>query len=187
MSPTSMLARQAYAVFVLSPHAHARIRYHLDKAAAEQMPGVFAVLTGEDWAADGLGTLDPEFMAEDMGGPKGFRTKHPPLAGDRVRYVGERVAVVIAATEAQARDAAELVSVDYEVLPAVVRAGDAVRPGAPLVHDGAANNTSFTMQHGECRMRRARLCQSASRHQAVTPQQPRHRRHDGAARLHRRL
>ena len=62
------------------------------------MPGVYAVLTGEDWAADGLGTLDPEVMAEDMGGPPGYRTKHPPLAQDRVRYVGERVAVVIAAT-----------------------------------------------------------------------------------------
>src|SRR5215467_2864047 len=141
------LVRQAHAVLVFSPHAHARIRA-VDKAAAEQMPGVFAVLTGEDWAADGLGTLDPEAMAEDMGGPAGFRTKHPPLAQGRVRYVGERVAVVIAATEAVARDAAELVSVDYEILPAVVRAEDAVRPGAPLVHEGAANNISFTMRMG---------------------------------------
>ena len=141
------LVRQAYAVFVFSPHAHARIR-GIDKTAAEQMPGVFAVLTGEDWAADGLGTLDPETMAEDMGGPAGFRTKHPPLAQARVRYVGERVAVVIAATEAQARDAAELVSVDYEALPAVVRAEDAMGAGAQLVHDGAANNTSFTMRLG---------------------------------------
>ena len=122
--------RQGHAVFLYSPHAHARIR-GIDKAAAEQAPGVLAVLTGADWAADGLGTLDPEMMAEDMGGPAGFRTKRPPLAQDRVRHVGERVAIVIAATEAQARDAAELVSVDYEVLPAVVRAEDAVRPGAP--------------------------------------------------------
>src|SRR6516225_7574921 len=125
------LVRQAYAVFLFSPHAHARIR-SIDKAAAEQVPGVFAVLTGEDWAADGLGTLDPEVMAEDMGGPKGYRTQRPPLAIDRVRYVGERVAVVIAATEALARDAAEAVSVDYEVLPGVARAEDAVRPGAAL-------------------------------------------------------
>src|SRR6266436_9621603 len=139
--------RQAHAVFVFSPHAHAQIRA-VDKSAAEQMPGVFAVLTGTEWAADGLGTLDPEVMAEDMGGPKGYRTKRPPLVEGRVRYVGERVAVVIAATEAQARDAAELVSVDYEVAPAIVRAEDAVRPGAPLVHDGAANNTSFTMRMG---------------------------------------
>jgi carbon-monoxide dehydrogenase large subunit len=109
---------------------------------------VFAVLTGEDWAADGLGTLEPEVMAEEMGGPKGYRTKRPPLAQDRVRYVGERVAVVIAATEARARDAAELVAVDYDVLPAVVRADYAVRPGAALVHEGAADNTSFTMRMG---------------------------------------
>jgi carbon-monoxide dehydrogenase large subunit len=141
------LVRQAHAVFVLSPHGHALIR-GIDKTAAERMPGVFAVLAGEDWAADGLGTLAPEVMAEDMGGPAGFRTKRPPLAQARVRYVGERVAVVIAATEAEARDAAELVSVDYEALPAVVRAEDAVRPGAPLVHDGAANNISFTMRMG---------------------------------------
>jgi len=141
------LVRQAHTVFVFSPHAHAQIRA-VDKSAAEQMPGVYAVLTGEDWAADGLGTLDPEVMAEDMGGPKGHRTKRPPLAQGRVRHVGERIAVVIAETEALARDAAELVSVDYEVLPAVVRAEDAVRSGATLVHEGAANNTSFTMRMG---------------------------------------
>jgi len=141
------LVRQAQAVFVFSPHAHARLR-SVDKAAAEQLPGVFAVFTGADWAADGLGTLDPEVMAEDMGGPKGYRTKRPPLAIDRVRYVGERVAVVIAASEALARDAAELVSVDYEVLPVVVDAEAAVRADALLLHDGAANNTSFTVRMG---------------------------------------
>ena len=105
------IARQVYAVFVFSPHAHARIRA-IEKAAAEQVPGVYAVLTGEEWTADGLGTLDPEFMAEDIGGPTGFRTRLPPLAQGRVRYVGDRVAVVIAATEALARDAAEMVSVE---------------------------------------------------------------------------
>jgi aerobic carbon-monoxide dehydrogenase large subunit len=141
------LVRQTHAVFVFSPHAHARIR-GIEKAAAEQSPGVFAVLTGEDWAAYGLGTLDPEMMADDMGGPAGYRTQRPPLAQGRVRYVGERVAVVIAATEAEARDAAELVSVDYEVLPAVVRTEDAIRPNAPLIHEGAAVNISFTMRLG---------------------------------------
>src|SRR5215472_12708437 len=65
------LVRQAHAVLVFSPHAHARIRA-IDKAAAERMPGVYAVLIGEDWAADGLGTLYPEAMAEDMGGPPAF-------------------------------------------------------------------------------------------------------------------
>jgi aerobic carbon-monoxide dehydrogenase large subunit len=141
------LARQAYAVFLFSPHAHAQIR-SVDKSAAEQVPGVYAVLTGEDWATEGLGSLDPEAMPEDMGGPKGFRTKRPPLAQGRVRYVGERVAVVIAATEAIARDAAELLAVDYEILPAAVTVEAAVRPGATLVHDGVPNNTSFTMRLG---------------------------------------
>src|SRR6516162_11115090 len=141
------LARQEHAVFIYSAHAHARIR-SVDKTAAQQMPGVYAVLTGDDWAADGLGTLDPEIMAEDMGGPKGYRSQRPPLAIGRVRHVGERVAIVVAATEAQARDGAELVAIDYEVFPALVRAEDALRPAAPLVHDGAANNTSFTMAMG---------------------------------------
>ena len=141
------LARQAHAVFVFSPHAHARIRA-IDKGAAEQAPGIYAVLTGQDWAADGLGTLDPEVMPEDMGGPKGHRTKRPPLAIDRVRYVGERISVVIATTEALARDAAEMIAVDYEVLPAVVQAVDAVRPDAPLVHDGIPGNIAVTLRMG---------------------------------------
>jgi aerobic carbon-monoxide dehydrogenase large subunit len=86
------LARQTHAVFLFSPHAHAQIR-GIDTAAAAALHGVRAVLTGADWRADGLGTLDPEAMPEDMGGPKGYRTRRPPLAQDRVRHVGERVAI----------------------------------------------------------------------------------------------
>ena len=141
------LARQTHAVFLYSPHAHALIRA-VDKREAEAMPGIVAVLDGGDWAADGLGTLDPEMMAEDMGGPPGFRTRQPPLAQGRVRHVGERVAVVVAESEAQARDAAERLAVDYEVLPAAVRTEDARRPGAPAVHQGAPGNISFTMPMG---------------------------------------
>ncbi len=141
------LPREAFAAFLFSPHAHARIRA-IDASAARALPGVLAVLTGTEWTEDGLGTIDPEVMPEDMGGPKGHRTKRPPLAIERVRYVGERIAVIIAASDALARDAGELVSVDYEVLPAVVGAPDAVRPGAPVVHDGVANNTSVTMRMG---------------------------------------
>ena len=74
------LARQTYAVFVYSPHAHARIR-SIDTEAAARMPGVFAVLTAKEWAAEGLGTLDPGFMAEDVGGPPGFRTEHRTRCG----------------------------------------------------------------------------------------------------------
>ena len=141
------LVREAQAVFLYSPHAHAVIR-SIDTSAAAAAPGVFAVLTGEDWFKDGLGTLDPEAMPEDMGGPKGFRTHRPPLAQGRVRHVGERVAVVIAASEAQARDAAELIIVDYDILPAVTRIDEALAAGAPSVHEGAAGNVSFTMQLG---------------------------------------
>src|SRR5665213_2627384 len=141
------LARQTHAVFIYSPHAHAIIK-SIDKAAAEDAPGVVAVLTGKDYVADGLGTIDPEMMPEDMGGPKGHRTKRPPLSVDRVRYVGERVAVVIGLTEAQARDAADLVSIEYDVIPAAVRAVDAVKPGAAQIYEGAASNISFTLRMG---------------------------------------
>src|SRR5579863_3871170 len=137
------IARQTYAVFIHSHHAHADIK-SIDAKAALAAPGVVAVLTGKDYAADGLGTIGPEAMPEDFGGPKGYRTKHYPLAVDRVRYVGERVALVIAQTEAQGRDAAELINIEYEVLPAVVRATDAVKPGAPQVYAESPNNTCFT-------------------------------------------
>jgi carbon-monoxide dehydrogenase large subunit len=126
------LPHQTHAAFLFSPHAHAAIR-SIDTKAALAAPGVVAVLTGRDWVADRLGTIDPEMMPEDMGGPKGYRTKRMPLAVDRVRYVGERVAVVIAATEALARDAADLVSVDYEPLAAVTRATEAVTPDPPQI------------------------------------------------------
>ena len=141
------LPHQAHAVFLYSPHAHAAIR-SIDVAAAQSLPGVFAVLTGKDWAADGLGATVPEMMPEDMGGPKGHRSQHPPLAIDRVRYVGERVAVVVAASEAAARDAADKVEIVYEPLPAAVSTAEAVKPGAPQLHEGAANNTCFALLMG---------------------------------------
>jgi aerobic carbon-monoxide dehydrogenase large subunit len=138
---------QTYAAFVYSPHAHAVIQ-SIDTTAAQAMPGVITVLTGWDWLDDGLGTIDPEMMPEDFGGPKGYRTARPPLATARVRYVGERLAVVIARTALEARDAAERVIVAYEALAAVVRARDAVAQGAPQIYEGAAHNTSFTLQMG---------------------------------------
>ncbi|NNE84359.1 MAG: xanthine dehydrogenase family protein molybdopterin-binding subunit [Alphaproteobacteria bacterium] len=141
------LPRQTHAVFIYSTHAHADIS-SIDTAAAEAAPGVIAVLTGQDYAGDGMGAIPPEMMPEDMGGPKGYRTAHMPLAVDRVRFVGERVVVVIAASEAQAHDAADLVSIDYSELPAVVQAADAVADGAPQLYAEAANNTSFTLRMG---------------------------------------
>lgn len=141
------LPRQTHAVFIYSTHAHADIK-SIDTAAAEAAPGVIAILTGQDYAGDGMGAIPPEMMPEDMGGPKGYRTAHMPLAVDRVRFVGERVVVVIAATEAQAHDAADLVSIDYAELPVVVQAVDAVADGAPQLYAEAANNTSFTLRMG---------------------------------------
>ena len=83
-------------------------------SAARSAPGVLAVLTGADAAADGIGGIPPYFMPETWGGPKGYATIRPVLLADRVRCVGDRVAYVVAETEAQARDAAELVEVEYE-------------------------------------------------------------------------
>ena len=140
------MPRQCYGVLVLSPHAHARIR-RIDTAKATAAAGVVCVLTGADAQADGLGRLVPA-MPEDMGGPKGFRSLRPLLASDKVRSVGDRVAFVVAETLAQARDAAELVEVDYGPLPAVVSAEQAVKPGAPVIWDECPGNVSFTLAFG---------------------------------------
>ena len=100
------------------------------------------VLTGADAAADKLGGMPPLFMPEDMGGPKGYRTFQPLCSPTRSRYVGDRVAFVVAETPEQARDAAELIEVDYEPLPAVVNVEDAAKQGAPKVWDDNPTATS---------------------------------------------
>ena len=105
------LPRQCHAVAVLSTHAHASIK-RIDVAAARAAPGVALVLTGVDALAEDIGGIPPHFMPEHWGGPKGFGTLRPVLLADRVRCVGDRVAFVVAETEAQARDAAELVEVE---------------------------------------------------------------------------
>jgi len=140
------LPRQCHGVVVMSPHAHARIK-RIDTAKAKAAPGVLAVLTGADVAADKLGGFAPP-MPEDMGGPKGFRTLRAILEAGKVRAVGDRVAFVVAETPTQARDAAELIEIDYEPLPAVVAVEDAVKPGAPAVWDEAPNNIAFTLMMG---------------------------------------
>ena len=141
------LPRQTYGVFIYSSYAHAKIN-SIDTTEAAKAPGIVAILTGKDWTADKLGSVNPEAMPEDFGGPKGHRTQHWPLAIDKVRYVGERVALVIGETEAQARDAADLVNIDYELLPTIVRATDAVKDGAPLVYEESPKNTCFTLRMG---------------------------------------
>jgi aerobic carbon-monoxide dehydrogenase large subunit len=138
---------QCHGVLVMSPHAHARIK-GIDTAAAKAAPGVLAVLTGADVEADKIGSLVP-VMPEDMGGPKGYRTLRPILSSGKVRAVGDRVAFVVAETLQQARDAAELIAIDYEPLPAVVSLEDAVKPGAPVIWDGAPNNVAVGLMMGD--------------------------------------
>jgi aerobic carbon-monoxide dehydrogenase large subunit len=140
------LPQQCHGVLVMSPHAHAQIK-RIDTAKAKAAPGVLAVLTGADVLADKLGGLAPP-MPEDMGGPKGFRTLRAILVTDKVRAVGDRVAFVVAESLAQARDAAELIEIEYEPLPAVTDVEDAVKPGAPVLWDAAPNNVSFTLMMG---------------------------------------
>jgi carbon-monoxide dehydrogenase large subunit len=140
------LPLQCHGVVVMSPHAHARIK-SVDTAKAKAAEGVLAVLTGADVVADKLGGLAPP-MPEDMGGPKGFRTLRSILAVGKVRAVGDRVAFVIAETVEQARNAAELIAIEYEPLPAVITVEDAVKPGAPAVWDEAPNNVAFTLMMG---------------------------------------
>jgi len=140
------LPRQCHGIVVMSPHAHARIK-RVETAQAKAADGVVVVLTGADVEADKLAALVP-VMPEDMGGPKGFRTLRPLLCTGRVRAVGDRVAFVVAETAQQARDAAELIDIEYEPLPAVIGAEDAIKPGAPAVWDEAPDNVAFTLMMG---------------------------------------
>ncbi len=140
------LPRQCYGVVVMSPHAHARIA-KIDATKAKAADGVLAVLTGADVTADKLGPLAPP-MPEDMGGPKGFRTPLSILATGKVRAVGERVAFVVAETLTQAKNAAELLEIDYEPLPALINVEDAVKPGAAAIWDEAPNNVAFALMMG---------------------------------------
>jgi carbon-monoxide dehydrogenase large subunit len=143
------LPNMAHGVNVLSPHAHAKIR-KIDTAKAKAAPGVLAVLTGADVAADHLGAMTAHLMPEDFGAPKGHRTFQPLLVSDRVRHVGDRVAFVVAETLAQARDAAELVEVDYEPLKAVINIEDAAKPDAVKVwDDNPSGNNAFRLMFGD--------------------------------------
>src|SRR5678809_1144637 len=142
------LPRMLHGAVVMSPHAHARIR-GIDIQPAVESPGVELVLTGEDAKADGLGGIPPLFMPEDMGGPKGYRTFRPLLEPAKARYVGDRIAFVVADTPELARIAAEKVEVEYEMLAAVSSVEDAAKDGAPKVwDDNAAGNLAFPLMMG---------------------------------------
>jgi carbon-monoxide dehydrogenase large subunit len=142
------LPHMLHGAVVMSPHAHARIKeVRIDAAMAS--PGVHLVLTGADAKKENLGGIPPLFMPEDMGGPKGYRTFRPLLEPAKARYVGDRIAFVVADTPEQARVAAELVEIDWEPLPAVVNVTDAAKEGAPKVwDDNAMGNLAFPLMMG---------------------------------------
>src|SRR6266540_1302176 len=141
------LPGQAHAAIVRSPHAHARIR-SLDTAAARRAPGVLAVFTGADIARDGLGTMRMTLQRKRPDGSPMFAPPHRGLTTDRVRHVGDPIALVIAETAAQARDAADLVQVDYDPLPSVTSTA-AVGTGSPAVWDECPDNISNVYETGD--------------------------------------
>ena len=137
-----------HAAFVRSPHAHATVS-GIDKSAALAHPGVVAVYDGNELVGDGVGNLICGWAVPSKDGSPMNMGAWSALATQKVRYVGDAVAVVIADTEGAARDAAEKVIVDYEVLPAVVTAIDAMAPGAPQVHENAPGNQIFDWEIGD--------------------------------------
>jgi len=142
-----VLPRQSYGYFLRSPHAHARIR-SIDTSEALASPGVIAVMTGEDMAADKLGGLPCGWLIHSIDGTPMKEPPHPALAHGKVRHVGDQVALVIAESLQQARDASEKIYVDYEELPAVVSPADAASSSS-LVHDDVPANTCYTWGHGD--------------------------------------
>src|SRR5436190_13140920 len=131
------LPGQAYAVFVRSRHGHGIIK-RIDTTAAKNMPGVLAIYTGADLAA--YGTMKCAVPFKNRDGSEMKKPKRHSLMTDKVRFVGDPVAVVVAETLAQARDAAEAVELDIEALPAVTRASEAAKQGAPQLYDDVPNN-----------------------------------------------
>ena len=154
-------AGQAYAVMVRGRDAHGTIR-SIDTAAAKAMPGVLAVCTAADLSA--YGPLKCNLPLKNRDGSPMRYTPRPALAGDKVRFVGDPVACVIAETVAQAKDAAEAVTVDVEPLPVVLKPADAVKPGASLVFDAVPNNIALDFHYGDA----AKVAEAFARAKHVT-------------------
>jgi carbon-monoxide dehydrogenase large subunit len=138
---------QAYAWILRSPHAHAQIK-KIDTSKAAASPGVIAVFTGKDLEADGIGGLPCGWQVKNKDETPMAEPAHPALATDKVRHVGDQVAVVIAESKDEARIAAERISVDYAPLPAVLDMNDAIA-GGTLVHDDAPDNTCYDWHIGD--------------------------------------
>src|SRR3954467_6396032 len=138
---------QAYGYFLRSDRAHADI-VALDAAAALALPGVLAVITGED-IRGALKSLPCALPVKGRGGMELIHPGRPALAQGRVRFTGEPVALVVAESATVAQDAAELISIEYRDRPAVVTTSDAVQSGAPLVHDGVPGNLVMDYESGD--------------------------------------
>src|SRR5436190_3323376 len=139
-------SNHVHAFFLRSPHAHAKIR-KIDTSKAKAAPGVVAIYTSDDLTS--VNGLPCGWLITGTDGKPMNEPPHPVLAQGKVRYVGDGVALVIAETPNHAKDAAELIEVDYEVLPAVVNAVDALKAGAPQIHDGAPGNKCYTWALGD--------------------------------------
>jgi carbon-monoxide dehydrogenase large subunit len=161
-----VLPGMTHAVFVRSPHAHARIR-SIDAAAALAVPGALSVFTGADYVAEGLKPIPhdaglmppPDLPVRLRGGP--IETPHWPLPPDTVRFVGEPVAMVVAETIAAAKDMAERVQVDYAPLPAIARASDATKQDAPQLWGQAPGNLCIDIEAGDAASTAAAFARAA--------------------------
>ena len=169
------LPGQAYAAMLRAPHAHARIA-RIDTAAARAAPGVLCVLTGHEVEADGLKPIPPDFLflgslefqrslpdpiLVNKDGSPIFESPYPLLPRDRVRYIGQAVAMVVAETLAQAKDATELIEIDYEELPAVTATAAAAEPDAPRLWDHAPSNVCLDAELGDKDATEAAFAQAA--------------------------
>jgi carbon-monoxide dehydrogenase large subunit len=143
-----VLPQMAFGHVLRSPHAHARIR-SIDTTAAKAVPGVLAVLTGADWESSGWGDLPSASGNRRRDGSLAYRPRYPALIKDRVRWVGDHVAFVVAETREEAADAAELIAVEYDPLPTIVSTAEALEPDAPRVWDESPDNISFVYLEGD--------------------------------------
>jgi carbon-monoxide dehydrogenase large subunit len=151
---------QVHAHILRSPHASARIQ-SIDAAAAKGAPGVVGVFTGADVAAAKVGGIPCGWQITNKDGSKMVEPPHPMIAQGRVHHVGDPVAVVLAETRAQAKAAANLIEVGWDVLPAVASVADAVKPGAPLVWDEARGNVCFDWHLGDLAATEAAFAKAA--------------------------
>src|SRR5215470_10373156 len=142
------LPGQAYAWIVRSSHAHGTIK-GIGTEAAKAMPGVLGVWTGADLAAANYNPFTCGLPLKNRDGTPLLQTNRRALPTDKVRFVGDPVAFVVAETVAQARDAAEAVILDIEALPAVTNAAEATQPGAPLLYDHIPNNVALDYHYGD--------------------------------------